>query len=195
VAIQISEGLRDEPPGKVDDPPTTDSTEHTGWFNPDFPHSTEQHPYGYFLDGDGNPDFSRPRIRRPRGYGKSSSSGSSVARSQQADGTAKTAAKMLTRINGLVALSLTSFGMPISGNQIKDANTVFEEMAYEALQTDPVLARKILSAGASSGKAQLTMAYIMLAGSVAPIAYGEIREKRLNSIQEVDSNESDDIGG
>lgn len=189
MAIQISEGIRDDvAPSHVDESPTVDSTETTGWFNPEYPHSTEEHPYGFFPDKDGEPDFSRPRKRRPH----TRSHGGTVATSARADTTARTAARMLARMNSLVALSLTSLGMPTSGQQIKDANTVFEDMAYEALQTDPSLARKILSAGASSGKAQLTMAYIMLAGTVAPIAYGEIREKRLNRVEEEASYDIDD---
>lgn len=189
MALQISEGVRDdEPPRQLDESPELDKSEGTGWYNADFPHSTEEHPYGYFTDGDGNPDFTRPRKRRPRGYGKTSTS---VATSARSDNTAKTAARMLARMNALVALSLTTLGLPDSGMQIKDANDVFEEMAYEALQTDPALARKILSAGASSGKAQLTMAYVMLAGTVAPIAASEIKAKRLAKLAEVETDEPD----
>lgn len=181
MALQIGEGTvpQDDVPFTSDDAPQTDDTESTGWFNADYPHSTEEHPFGYFPISASNPepDFTRPRKRRPHNRG-GSSAGATVARSAQADKTAQTAAAMLARINSLIGMSLMSFGMPLSGGQIIEANDVFKDMAYEALQTDPNLARKILSAGASSGKAQLTMAYVMLFGSVTPVAMTEIKERR-----------------
>ncbi|HEY6022457.1 MAG TPA: hypothetical protein VIY48_22125 [Candidatus Paceibacterota bacterium] len=181
MSIAIAEGTvpQDETPSFVDEAPATDATEATGWFNPEYPHSTEEHPYGYFPISASNPDpdFSRPRKRRPHNR---SGSGSSVATSARADTTAKTAAAMLSRMNSFVGMALMSFGMPLSGQALNEANSVFEDMAYEALQTDPTLARKILSAGATSGKAQLTMAYVMLGGSIAPVAYMEVKSKREN---------------
>lgn len=180
MALSIAEGTvpQDETPESQDEAPVVDSTESTGWFNPEYPHSTEDHPYGFFPMSatDPSPDFNRPRKRRP--HNRSSSGTASVATSARADSTARTAAKMLSRMNGLVGMGLIALGMPTSGAAIADAQETFEEMAYEALQTDPALARKILSAGATSGKAQLTMAYVMMVGQVAPAAYSEIKERR-----------------
>jgi hypothetical protein len=180
--VPPEDGVYDAPP---DEAPGTDDTEATGWFNAEYPHSTQEHPYGYFPDGKGGYDFSRPRKRRP--HNRTSSGVSSVATSGRADSTARTAALMLARMNGLVGVALIGFGMPISGQALKDGNEVFKDMAYEALQADPVLARKILSAGASSAKGQLTMAYVMLGGSIAPLAAQEIKAKRRLKEEELES--------
>lgn len=163
-----------------DEPPDTSGQEATGWYDPAYPHSTEDHPYGYFADKNGEPDFNRPRKRRPH----SRSGGRSVATSDRADKVAETAAAMLARMNTFAGMALMSFGLPASGEALRDANKVFEEMAYQALQTDPTLARKILSAGATSGRAQLTMAYVMLGGSIAPSVISEVKARRAEQDEE-----------
>ena len=191
MTLQIEKGTvpQDEPPfigPSQDEAPPISGQEATGWYDPEFPFSTEEHKLGFFPDKDGNPDFDRPRKRRPRG-----SSGGlglpSVATSARANTIAQTAATMLARMNNLVGMSLMMFGLPLSGQAIKDAEEVFKEMAFEALQTDPALARKILSAGASSGQAQLTMAYVMLGAQVAPTAVAEFKERR--QAKETDDDE------
>lgn len=166
--------LKDVPP--TDDIPPTDDTGQTGWFNAEYPHSTEEHPYGYFpvSTTDASPDYNRPRKRRPHGRGKSGG----VATSDRADGSAKTAAAMLARLNSLFSLTLLTVGMPLTREELLKGNEQFEVMAYEALLSDPALARKILSAGATSGKAQLALAYVMLGGTIAPTVIVEMREKR-----------------
>jgi len=181
MSLDMMEGTvpQDIAPITEDETPTTDSTEATGWFDPTYPFSTEEHPYGFFPISATNPepDFNRPRKRRPHSRARGERLGS-VASSSRADSTARTAAAMLARMNSLIGMGLVAFGMPLSGEVITDANKVFEDMAYEALQSDPALARKILSAGATSGKAQLTMAYVMFAGQIAPVAYMEVKQGR-----------------
>jgi hypothetical protein len=96
---------------------------------------------------------------------------------------AAAAAALLARVNNLVGVSLHMFGMVNTANALVEANEQFEVMAREALATDPVLCRKILSAGASSGKAGLTMAYIMLGAQMTPAALQEYKAKRAETIE------------
>lgn len=136
-----------------------------------YPDATPEAPYGYTPTG---------RIRkRPvgsrAGGAKGAGRGSMPASRQQAE----TAAALLARANGLVGLSLAMFGMPLTATALADANNDFQNMATEALLADPSLCRKILSAGATSGKAGLVMAYAMLGVSVAPAMMGEIKDKRV----------------
>lgn len=172
MSLDILEGvIPDEAPATSDH----DTPGLPDWFSADYPYSTEEHPYGFFNLPNGEPDYTRPRKRRP--HGKRESTGA-VATSARADTSAKTAAAMLARLNTFVGLSLGVFGMDLTRDALLSGNDVFQDMAYEALLTDPALARKILSAGASSGKAQLTMAYVMLGGAIAPVGYGELKRKR-----------------
>jgi hypothetical protein len=91
---------------------------------------------------------------------------------------ARSAAALLARGNSLVAFSIGLMGMPLTAEQVAEANEQFEEQAYQALLTDPILCRKILSGGAMSGKVALILAYGMLGASVAPTAVKEIRAHR-----------------
>lgn len=154
-----------------DEAPPTDATSVTGDYDPEFPGSTEEAPYGYFPDG-------RIRKRRPKGHGKPSPVASGSRRSPASESQARTAAGLLARMNGLLAMSLGFSGLPTTAESIAESNAQFESMAYEALLTDPALCRKILSAGATSGKTGLIMAYGMLAVSIAPTAFVEIKERR-----------------
>ena len=149
--------------------------EDQGWYDPEYPHSTPEHPYGYFPKSDGTPDFDRPRKRRPHGTRKSSGSGSAMPASPKQ---ATAAAAILARMNGILGMGLMALGMPMTATQLATANAEFESMAAGALSTDPALCRKILSAGASSGKAQLAVAYAMLGAAVAPTAALEIKTAR-----------------
>lgn len=161
---------------EVDIPTDTGFTGDSGEkpYNPEYPDSTPEAPYGYFPDG-------RPRKRRPKGTAKNASKRSAASESQ-----ARAAAGMLAKVNSLVGTSLMLFGMPMTATQIENANEQFEVFAYEALLSDPALCRKILSAGANSGKAGLAMAYAMLGLSVAPTAFMEIKARR-----EIVQNEAD----
>src|SRR6478609_5892190 len=66
-----SGSISDIPPDYPDElspePPVSNS-QVTEWYNADFPYSTPENPYGYFENGDGTPDYTRPRKRRPHGY-------------------------------------------------------------------------------------------------------------------------------
>jgi hypothetical protein len=57
-------------------------------------------------------------------------------------------------------------------------------MAREALATDPALCKKILSAGATSGKAGLVMAYVMLGATVVPTMRSEYRENHPKELED-----------
>lgn len=137
-------------------------------YDPEFPGSTPEAPYGFKEDG-------TPYKRRPKG-GKRSTAGKRMPAS---DATARAAAGLLARLNTLVAVGLsTALRLPETGAAILEANERFEVMAFEALQTDPALCKKILGAGATSGKAGLVMAYSMLGVAVIPTALPEVRSRR-----------------
>lgn len=141
-------------------------------FDPAYPGSTADAPYGFKPDG-------TPYRRRPRGSGtKKSFSSSTLPASEKS---ARNAAGLLARANGMLGFALMSLGMPLTATQLIESNDQFENMAYESLLTDPALCRKILSAGATSGKTGLTLAYAMLGASVAPTALGEIKARRKES--------------
>ena len=137
-------------------------------YNPEYPGSTPDAPYGF------KPDGSAYR-RRPKGTAKKAGNDKRMPASDVA---ARTAASLLARMNTLVVFSLTAAGLPATGAAIAQGNQDFETMAYEALLTDPALCRKILSAGATSGKTALVMAYGMLTISVIPVAKSEIEARK-----------------
>lgn len=156
----------DEPP---DDPPPFDTG---GDFDPEYPGSTPEAPYGFKDDG-------TPYRRRPKGTAKKS--GKSAPRNSVAsDVLARSAAGLLAQMNTLTGFSLAAFGLNETAESIVEANKRFEEMAYGALLNDPALCKKILSAGTNSGAAQLTMAYVTLALSIFPAARNDIKRKRNN---------------
>jgi hypothetical protein len=173
----IDEGAipQDEAPDftpTVADP--SDSSDPRNWYNPDYPYSSEEHPYGYFTGSDGSPDFDRPRKRRPHGARKDAGTG--VTKGYPAtEKQARAAAKLLAQMNLFIGMGLYAAGLHQTAQELKTANEQFEEMAFNALLADPKLCSKILSAGATSGKAQLTMAYLALGGSLAPLAWQEIK--------------------
>lgn len=111
--------------------------------------------------------------KKSRSTGSKSSGGT-----RGADTTARSAAALLARLNSLVGMGLIAYGLPRTAVQIAEANETFQGLAYEALLNDPKLAKKIVSGGATSGKAGLLMAYGMLATSVGPAAFMEIKEQR-----------------
>lgn len=163
----------------TDDPPALEIAD----FDPEFPGSTPEAPYGFKEDG-------TPYKRRPKGSGTGGSKTPRSTASKANETLATSAARMLCQINSLVGISLTVFGMPETAMDIEKANAQFETMAIESLRTDPTLCRKILSAGASSGRTGLLMAYIYLAGSAFPSARSEIKAKR--RIHELEGDDVDD---
>ena len=164
-------------PAAPDDiaPATEEVVSTTGDYDPLYPGSTPEAPYGYKADG-------TAYKRRPnKGYTRrESGSGRIVASESQA----KAAAAMLAQVNNLVCISIHVAGMPRTATSIQEQNAQFEAMAFEALLTDPALCKKILMAGANSGKAALLMAYATLGMSAVPAAISEVKERRNNDEQE-----------
>lgn len=155
------------PPLPRDEAPTTDSTLKTGSFDPRYPDSTPEAPFGYKPDGS-------PYKRHHSSHGKSSGGMRLPATSKQAE----TAAAVLGKLNGLIALALWANGLKQTAEEMKNANDDFMQMAAEALAADPALCRKILSAGTSGAKAGLIMAYGMLAIDITPAVVKEMKEKK-----------------
>lgn len=150
------------------DTPTDTPPPTTGDYDPMYPGSTPEAPYGYKDDG-------TPYKRRPRGTaGPRASSGRMPATETQA----AAAAGMLGKLNMLIGISLHAFGMVDTAMSLKEANDGFEAMAKEALLTDPELCKKILSTGGMTGKTGLAVAYGTLAISIYPAAKDEIAAKR-----------------
>lgn len=157
-------------------PDSLDST--TGDFDPEFPGSTPDAPYGFFTEG---PNAGQPRKRRPKGSGKGTST---VGKMPATDRQAETAASLLARLNSLVGVCLTFAGMPMSAMELEKNNDQFRAMAKEALLADPQLCKKILSTGATGGKTGLAMAYLMLGVQTFPSMKAEYRE---NHPKEIDN--------
>jgi hypothetical protein len=163
-------------PGDIpaDLPPVTEN--HAGFvndFDPEFPGSTRDAPYGFFDDG-------RPRKRRPKGGSTKGTGNRMPASAKQAE----SAAALLASMNGLIGMAFNLAGMHESALNLAANNERFQSMATEALLADPALCKKILSTGATGGKAGLAMAYIMLGVNVFP---GMKDEYRRNHPKEVES--------
>lgn len=157
----------------VDEPPDFDTGPN---FDPEYPGSTPEAPYGYKEDG-------TPYKRRPRGAGKSASKSTGKRNTVASDAMARSAAGLLAQVNILTGLSLAAFGFNETVETIKEANSRFEEMAYGALLNDPALCKKILSAGTNSGAMQLSMAYLTLGLAIFPSARNDIKRKRMTDEQ------------
>lgn len=144
-------------------------------YDPQYPDSTPEAPFGYKKDG-------TPYTRH---HGKRSGGNTSPGRGSMpaSDRQAATAAALLARLNALFGITLTVAGMPRAAVALAENNETFEVMAKEALLTDPALCRKILSAGATSGKAGLVMAYVMLGASTYPAMRDEYRENHPKEIE------------
>lgn len=129
------------------------------------PADAEQAPYGYTKSG---------RVRtRPLGTSKRGKSHTPVTPER-----AHAAASVLARLNKIVGTGLFVAGFHRTVEELADANEAFETQAAEALLDDPELVSKILSAGASSAKVALLVAYGGLAIDIAPTLIQESREKR-----------------
>jgi len=126
-------------------------------------------PYGRKADG-------TPYKRRPNGTRKSGSG--NAKRMPASESLARSAAGLLATANKVIGVGFLTAGFPNTAMQITANNDQFEELAYQALLTDPALCKKILGAGATSGKAGLVIAYSMLIGTTIPTARNEIHEKR-----------------
>lgn len=91
---------------------------------------------------------------------------------------ASAALDILVQANNLCGMGLMLMQMPRTASAIAMREDPFRVQALEALKADPALCKMILKAGATSGKAMLFMAYGMLAISIAPVAFEEIKERR-----------------
>lgn len=145
-------------------------------FDPQYPDSTPEAPYGYRADG--------TPYKRHHGQGRKARASSGGKRMPASDAQARGAAGVLATANKLIAMALNPI-LPKMATELLAENDQFEDMAYDALLSDPVLCKKILGAGSQSGKVQLAMAYGALALSVAPTAATEIRIRRAQQNAEV----------
>lgn len=145
-------------------------------FDSRYPDSTPDAPFGFKPNGE--------PYRRHHGPGKSTAKGGS--RMPASDAQARSAASVLGTLNKLIGMALLPV-LPGTAVAITEGNDDFEQLAFQALLTDPALCKKILGAGTSSGKAQLFMAYGALGMSVVPTAMGEIKTKR------AERQESEDV--
>lgn len=139
----------------------------TGDYDPRYPGSTEDAPYGYKPDG--------TPYKRHHGAGKREKTGLPSTRNE---GNARAAASLLARLNLMAVMALQTSNLPKTAEAISENNAMFEQMAYQSLVNDPALCRKILGAGAASGKTGLIMAYAFLGISAVPAVRIEIQERK-----------------
>lgn len=173
----IESGIDVPIPGGGDEAPPTENPQATtvGPFTDLYPDSTPEAPYGRKPDG-------TPYKRHHGGRGSRSVTG--PQRMPASESLARSAAGVLATANSLTAIALMAGNLTVTAEAINDANKQFEEMAYQALLTDPALCKKILSAGASGGKAGLLMAYAMLTANIFPSAMAEFKERRQARLEE-----------
>lgn len=100
------------------------------------------------------------------------------------------AADTLSQYNDIVAFVAGLGTLEFTKEQIETANPEFRDRAYAALLTDPALAESIIRNGGMSGKAALIIAYAMFAGSVVPVAMGELKIRKA----ERDARRQDELG-
>lgn len=143
-------------------------------YDPRYPDSTADAPFGFKPNGE-------PYKRHHSGNGKQPT-GKGPSRMPASDAQARSAASVLGTLNKLIGMALLPV-LPQTAVAITEANDDFEQLAFQALLTDPALCKKILGAGTNSGKAQLFMAYGALGMSVVPTAMSEVRAKRVESEQ------------
>lgn len=160
----------------IPDGPTDESPE-------DMEQDTVESPDGLYCDVCGKPLVYKGRGRKPTKCDEHKTSGSrtgvkSPTKTKGVEGTAALAASHLARLNGFLAMAMSSWGLPVTAQSVALANEEFQKLAYEALLADPVLAKKIAMGGAESGKAALIFAYGMFGLAVGPAAVMEIKQKR-----------------
>jgi hypothetical protein len=140
----------------------------------------ETNPSGLACEVCGVPLVYAGRGRKPKfcDAHRKSPAGKKMSSGTKNESLARQAAAALAQLNGLACIGLMVVGFPATAGAISERNEDFENQAYNALLTDPALCATILKAGATSGKAALIIAYGMLGVSVAPVAVGELRERR-----------------
>lgn len=107
------------------------------------------------------------------------------------DQMAAQAAEALVQMNGIAAIGIMMFGLPLTATALKNAEDTFREQAYSALLTDPALCATILRGGTASGKVALLIAYGMLGAAVAPVGIMEFKEKREQARIMADASDSE----
>jgi hypothetical protein len=85
------------------------------------------------------------------------------------------AAKTLVQVNGLLSLMAAALRLFGTSSAIAGYQDTFEQQAYSALLTDPVLCRTIVQAGGRSSKLALGMCYVGMGMAVGPIAAEEVK--------------------
>lgn len=88
------------------------------------------------------------------------------------------AAKSLSGLNSMLAVIAAGIGLFGTGSAIMEANSTFEEQAYNALLTDTELCKTILKTSGKSAGLGLIVAYGGFGVAVAPVAVMEIRERK-----------------
>lgn len=149
-----------------DEAPTVETT--TGDYDSRYPGSTEDAPFGFKPDG-------TPYKRHHSGHGKDKKTGISSTRNEA---NAKAAAALLAHLNLMIVMALHTGNLSKTATAIEEGNAQFQAMAYNSLLQDPALCRKILGAGAASGKTGLIMAYAFLGVSAVPAIRLEIQERK-----------------
>lgn len=109
---------------------------------------------------------------------KKGASKSGVKASAASTNLAADATKVLSQLNGLIALGLSAAGLFGTASAIAENNSLFEQRAMAALSTDKELCRMILKTGVKSARINLAIAYAGLGVAVLPSAVNEIREKK-----------------
>lgn len=110
------------------------------------------------------------------------STGSAVTLAQQAT-------EALWQINGIGAFLAMVAGYRMTASAIQERETVFREMAYNALLTDQNLCRYILKGGLSSSKVSLGVCYLMFGMGIVPTMMEERKLKRAQKEAEQDEYE------
>lgn len=166
MATDISFSTVDIPDMPMDETPPIDGAD----FDPEYPGSTPEAPYGFKPDG-------TAYRRRPRGSAPKSS-GATSRRMPASGAQAEAAAGMLATLNTIIGVGFAVAGMPATAAAIEAGNDRFTELATQALLTDPALCKKIIGTGGTSGKMGLAIAYSTLGMSLYPVARMEIKSKR-----------------
>ena len=164
--VEIPIGEFESEPEDFTPPISTEPEPASSDFDPEFPGSTPEAPYGYKPDG-------TPYKRRPNGAGPSTRKSDAAPRLVASNKSAEAAGALLANLNNLVSMAVAVAGMPMTAETMAKNNRQFEAMAVEALRADPALCRKILAAGQDSARAALTMAYLSFGASVIPVAWSE----------------------
>lgn len=102
----------------------------------------------------------------------------SVVGSKKNEQLAAQATEALVQYNSLIAMGLMLAQMPATASAIAEREESFRIQTLNALRGDPALCQRILKTGETSAKLMLIVAYGSLAGSVAPYAAAELKEKK-----------------